>query len=104
MIYINPPRHSLQAAHAVDTALATAAYAPRTSLHSGLKASPGALVFQRDMLLDIPLLADFEVLRIKQQQIIERNLERSNSKRVDHDYNLGDRCLKLVYKPNKLDP
>ena len=36
----------------VDTALSNCMYAIRASLHSGLKATPGSLVFGRDMLLD----------------------------------------------------
>ena len=68
MIYADPPEHELQAKHIIDTALATAAYAARTSLHSTMEHSPGQLVFQRDMLLDIPVIADFQLLKEKRQQ------------------------------------
>ena len=46
----------------IDTALATASYASRASLHHTLHVSPGALVFQRDMLLNIPLVADLALI------------------------------------------
>jgi hypothetical protein len=104
LLYAEPPQHSLEAANVVDTALATAAYAARSSIHSTMKISPGAAVFQRDMLLDIPVMADFQLLKEKRQQLIDKNLARANRKRVAHDYAVGDQCLKLVYKPDKLQP
>lgn len=105
VIYENPPEHALEAAHAVDQALATAAYAARASIHSTLGTSPGSLVFNRDMLLDVPVIADLVALRDKRQAMIQKNLARANKKRVvHHDYKIGDEVLKLVYKPAKLEP
>ena len=47
----------------VDTALATAMYAHHCSPNTSLGFySPGALVFQHDMLLDIPLIAHIHTL------------------------------------------
>ena len=104
-LYENPPEHVLEARHMIDTALATAAYAARSSLHSTLGLSPGAIVYNRDMLLDIPVLADLAALKDKRQEVIRKNLRRANKRRVvHHDYTIGDQVLKLVYKPNKLEP
>lgn len=104
-VYEAPPEHRGQALHVVDDALATAAYAARTALHSALGLSPGALVFNRDMLLDIQVVADWEALQQKRRHIVKRNLEAANRSRViHHDYQVGDKILKLVYKPNKLEP
>jgi hypothetical protein len=47
----------------MDTCLSTAMYAVRTAVHRSLKICPGAFVFQRDMMLDIPLLADLTLIR-----------------------------------------
>jgi hypothetical protein len=42
----------------VDTALANCVFAVQSTFHSGLGASPGSLAFNRDMILDIPLIAE----------------------------------------------
>jgi hypothetical protein len=45
----NPPQ-TLQGAHMlVDTALATALHATCTAIHTTLRVSPGAFVFQQDI-------------------------------------------------------
>jgi transposase InsO family protein len=104
IIFEEPPEHSGEAGQVVDDALAMAGYAARTALHSTLGLSPGALVFNRDMLLDIPVIADWEALSAKRQHIIAKNLKAANRKRISHDYATGDKILKLAYKPNKLQP
>jgi len=102
--YTHVPRTYAEAANLVDTALATAAYAARTALHGTMKMSPGSIVFNRDVVLDIPLIADFEVLRLRRQASIQRNLARSNKGHVSHDYQPNDEVLKLTYCPHKLKP
>lgn len=89
----------------IEDALATAAYAARSALHSTLVLSPGALVFNRDMSLDIPVIADWEALQGKQQHIIARNLRAANKGRITHhDYAVDDQTLKLTCRPDKLEP
>jgi hypothetical protein len=39
--------------------LTNAAWAVRSTYHTVLKASPGAAIFDRDMMFDIPFLADW---------------------------------------------
>ena len=56
------------------------------------------------MLLDIPVEADFQLLQRGRQSMVDRDLARANQKRVSIDCQPGDEVLKLVYKPNKLDP
>jgi hypothetical protein len=43
----------------VDVFLNNAAWAIRSTCHMVLKASPGAAIFGRDMLFDIPFVADY---------------------------------------------
>ncbi len=43
----------------IDVFLSDAAWAIRSTYHTVLKASPGAAIFGRDMLFDIPFLADW---------------------------------------------
>ena len=104
LTFAHPPRHVGDSRELLDSALATAAYATRTALHSTLKLSPGALIFNRDMLLDIPVIADLQLLRDQRQHVIDKNLERANRKRIAIDYKIGDQVLKLVYQPDKLEP
>jgi len=63
----------------LDICLATAQYAIRATIHQTLKTSPGALVFNRDMLLPISLHHNFETLRQRRQQLIDNNNARQNS-------------------------
>jgi len=43
----------------IDTFLTNASWAIRSTYHTVLKASPGAAIFGRDMLFDIPFIADW---------------------------------------------
>ena len=43
----------------IDSFLTNAAWAIRPTDHTVLKASPGGAIFGRDMLFDIPFLADW---------------------------------------------
>jgi len=97
------PKHRGRASQTADSALATAECATQTALHSTQGLSPGALVFNRDVLLDIQVIADWEALQQKRQHVIKRNLGAANRKRATHhDCSVGDKVLKLVHKPNKL--
>ena len=63
LIHLLPPTTPEEADMLVDNALATVMYAHRCSPNTSLGFySPGALVFQRDMLLDIPLIANIHTL------------------------------------------
>jgi hypothetical protein len=90
--------------HIIDTALITAPYSAQAAIHSTLKISAGALVFHRDMFLDIPIIADLQLLQQQQQALIDKNLMRDNRQHISHDYQPGNEVLLLTYKPNKLDP
>ena len=73
--------------------LTDAAWAVRSTYHTVLKASPGAAIFGRDMLFDIPFLADWNKIGDHRQRQTDRNTERENKSRVDWDYKIGDRVL-----------
>jgi hypothetical protein len=73
--------------------LTDAAWAVRSTYHTVLKASPGAAIFGRDMLFDIPFLADWNKIGDYRQRQTDRNTERENKSRVDWDYKIGDRVL-----------
>ena len=50
-------------------------------------------------------MADWEALKHKRLYLVKKNLERANKSRVrHHDYKVGDKVLKLIYKPHKMQP
>ncbi|GFH49197.1 hypothetical protein CTEN210_05673 [Chaetoceros tenuissimus] len=93
LIRQNPPNDINQANHVIDILLANTVYALRTSLHSSLNASPGALAFQRDMILNIPFIADLNNIRNRRQEIVNRSNDRENANRLDYNYQVGDWIL-----------
>ena len=56
-------------------------------------ASPGAAIFGRDMLFDIPYIADWNKIGEHRQRQTDHNAERENKKRVDYDYQVGGKVL-----------
>ena len=100
---LNPPIGADNANWMVDSILAKCMFAMRTAVHGSLKASPGSLVFQRDMILDIPVIADWNLIREHRQQLIDQRLIAANRKRFAYDYHIGDEVLKLTYNSKKLE-
>ena len=76
----------------------------KATAHQTLGVSPGALVFHRDMIMDLPFVADLLVLRNKGQQLIDYNLRRENYRRRNFDYQQGQWVLELTTNPGKLGP
>ena len=64
--------------------LVSVSWAICSTHHSTLKASPAQLVFNRDMLLNIKFIADWETIRLRIQKDVDRNNERENSLRVEN--------------------
>jgi hypothetical protein len=85
-------------------ALANAMYATRASYHSSILTTPGALAFHRDMVMNIPFMADLNLIQQHRQHLIDERLLANNRKRFAHDYQPGQEVLKLVYEPDKLAP
>jgi hypothetical protein len=77
----------------VDTFLDNAAWAICSTYHTVLKASPGAAIFGRGMLFDIPFIADWNKIGDYRQRQTDLNTARMNSKGVDCDYKIGDKVL-----------
>ena len=77
----------------IDAFLTNAAWAIRSTYHTVLKASPGAAIFGRDMLFDIPFLADWNKIGDYRQHQTDLNTERENKSRIDYDYKVGDKVL-----------
>ena len=61
-----------------------------------LIASPGALVFKRDMVMNIPVIANIATIQNRQQVLVDRNAIAANNRRLSHDYEVGEEILLLV--------
>ncbi|CAB9530486.1 hypothetical protein SEMRO_2900_G339750.1 [Seminavis robusta] len=68
-----------------------------------MRLSPGAMVYGRDMMLNIPIEADFQLLRQRREARINYNLLQENKRRIHYDYQVNDQVLKLVPQPNKIE-
>ena len=86
----------------VDEALSIATHARRAGIHTTLGSSPGSLVFNRDMFLNIPLIADWHAITLRREHLIHENLLRENQKRRRYNYMPQQRVLKKRWKPHKL--
>eukprot|EP00804_Cyclotella_cryptica_P024914 CCRYP_011812-RB/>CCRYP_011812-RB protein AED:0.35 eAED:0.35 QI:87/-1/1/1/-1/0/1/9/147 len=73
--------------------LTNAAWAFCSTYHTVLKTSPGAAIFGRDMLFDIPYIADWSKIGEYRQWQTDHNTRRENASRIDWDYQPGDKVL-----------
>ena len=77
----------------VDAFLPDAVWAIRSTYHTVLKASSGAAIFGRDMLFDIPFLADWHKIGEHRQRQTDLHTAREIRSRRDWDYKVGDKVL-----------
>ena len=77
----------------IATFLTNAAWAICSTYHTVLKASPGAAIFGRDMLFDIPYIADWNKIGDYRQRQTDLNTKRKNNSCIDYDYKVGDKVL-----------
>jgi hypothetical protein len=84
---------SLVNASDIDVFLSDAAWAIRYTYHTVLKASPGAAIFGRDMLFDIPFIADWQKIGEYRQRLTDLGNARENKSRIVYDYKVGQIVL-----------
>ena len=77
----------------VDDFLVAAAWAVRSTHHTVLNSTPGAAIFGRDMLFDIPYIADWTKIGQRRQLLVDQNNARENLRRIDFDYTVGNKVL-----------
>ena len=82
----NTEQHSSLLDSYIDSALASSLYAINCALHSTTKVSPGAFVYQRDMLLPISCFTNWEIIRLKKQQRAHHNNFLENLRRRPFTY------------------
>jgi len=73
LLHGEPPQNIKNAKDYVDEALLIAMHAMRVGVHSTMGSSPGNLVFNRDMFLNIPLIADWHAVTLKREHLINEN-------------------------------
>ncbi len=77
----------------IDVFLSDTAWASCSTYHTVLKASPGAAIFGRDMLFDIPFIADWLKMGEYRQRLTDLSNARENKGRIDYDYKVGQKVL-----------
>ena len=102
MLHTSPPTTLDDTNRMVDNALASCQHACRVAVNHAMQTSPGALAFNRDMIMNIPLIASLEAIQGRRQQLINENLIRANAKRISYNYQVGDRVMMVEYDPTKL--
>ena len=73
--------------------LTNAAWAVLSTYHTVLNTSPGAAIFGRDMLFDVPFIAHWKKIGEYRQNQTDRNAARENKTQIDCDYHPGDKVL-----------
>jgi hypothetical protein len=66
----------------IDAVLTNAAWAICSTYHTVLKASPGAAIFGRDMLFNIPFIVDWKKIGDYRQRQTDLNNMRENEKNI----------------------
>ncbi len=94
LLHGEPPQNITDAKEFVYEALSIAMHAMRAGIHSTLGSSPGNLVLNRDMFLNIPSIANWHAITQKREHLIDENLIRQNQKRRRYKYLPGQRILK----------
>jgi hypothetical protein len=77
----------------IDVFLDNAAWSICSTYHMVLKPSPGAAIFECDMLFDIPFVADWHKNGEQRQSLTDCGNQRKNTKPIDYDYKVGDKVL-----------
>jgi hypothetical protein len=98
------PNHLEDANMVIDTALANAMYATHATFHSGMLTLPDTLKFCRNVGMNIPFFTDLMLICRNCQQLIDERALCKNKRQHAYDYQPGQEDLKLVYKPDKLEP
>jgi hypothetical protein len=102
LVHTNPPQNRTQAIDIIDDALATAMHAMQTTVATPLGSMPGALAFAQDMILNMPLIIDWQAIARNHEHHVNENLRRANRKQCQYDYAPGQQVLKKVHNPTKL--
>jgi hypothetical protein len=102
LLHGEPPPDMASAKEYIEEPLSIAMHAMRAAIHSILGSSPGSLTFNRDMILNIPLIADWHTITQRREHLINEILIRKNEKPCQYNHVPQQRVLKIKWKPCKL--
>ena len=77
------------------------AWAIRSTVHTTNGATPGQLVFQRDMIFDTPFIPDWIYIRNRRLAQVQSDNARENAGRLEHEYQIGD-YIRIMQNPKNL--
>lgn len=98
----DPPDNIGSAYECIDSILATVQRAIRSATHTTLGYSPGSMVFNRDMLLDVPVHVDLDQAQQRRLNVAIRNNTNENQRRRPKNYVVGDEVMVHTFKPHKM--
>jgi hypothetical protein len=102
LLHGEPLRDVTKAKDFIDEELSIATHAMQTGIHTILGSSPGNLIINRDMFLNIPLIADWHAITQKHEHLINENLMHENCKQKCYEYVPNQKVLKKIHKTRKL--
>ena len=103
MLYVDLPHNEPDTTNMIDNALAIVVHASQCDVNHTMQTLPGAMVFNRDMMINVPLISNLMAIGNRRQHLVDENLRRINAKRINHSYNIGDWIKFVEYSPDKLD-
>ena len=71
--------------------------------HTNLQAIPGQLGLRRDMILNTPFIAEWEAIRQRKKELIDKNNQIENKNSKPHTYRIQDKVLLRNKKTNKYE-
>ena len=83
--------------------LCAVAFAVRSTYHTTLKATPGQLVYGRDLIFNIQHEVDWRIINANKQRKIVKNNQLENLKRIAHDYKVNDQVLVERHDARKME-
>ena len=81
--------------------LASNSFEVQSKYHITLQVIPIQLVFNHDMILNTPFIADWEVIRRRKQHLIVKNNEDKNKNSKPHIYKVREKVL-VMFSPEGL--
>ncbi len=100
LVHTNPPHNMTQARDIIDDAMASAMNAMQTTIATTLGSTGGALDFARDMFLNMPLIANWQVIVRTCEHHVYEYLGRANRRQCQFYYALGQQVMKKVHNPS----
>ena len=80
----------------VHNMLQAMAWAYRTTVSTSTHHSPGELVFNRDMIMNLAITIDWATIANARRNISQRGVTRENATRLSHNYRVGERVLIIM--------